>query len=88
MSSARRLTYYRVARAKGGNVSATYKMVTVVGTSEKSYEDAVRSAVKDASASLRNLGWYEVQEMRGRIDGDEVKEFQVKLAVGFRVETG
>lgn len=67
-------------------MSKTFKMVTLVGTSADSYEDAIRGAVKDASASLRNLAWYEVSEMRGRIDGNTVAEFQVKIQVGFRVE--
>lgn len=67
-------------------MSKTFKMVTLVGTSANSYEDAIASAVKDASASLRNLAWYEVTEMRGRIDGDKVAEFQVKLQVGFKVD--
>lgn len=67
-------------------MSKTFKMVTLVGTSPDSYESAIRNAVKDAAGTVRNLAWYEVTEMRGRIDGDAVAEFQVKLQVGFRVE--
>jgi len=64
----------------------TFKMVHLVGTSDRSYEDAIRNAVADASASLRHLAWFEVEEMRGRIDDGKVVEFQVKLHVGFKVE--
>lgn len=67
-------------------MSKTFKMVTLVGTSPDSYESAIGNAIEDASASLRNLAWYEVTEMRGRIEGDKVAEFQVKIQVGFRVE--
>ena len=65
----------------------TYKLVTVVGTSEESVEKAIDSAVSDASSSIRNLGWFEVSEIRGRIQDGEVAEYQVKVEVGFRVET-
>ena len=67
-------------------MSKTFKMVTLVGISPDSYEKAIQNAVKDAAASIRNLAWYEVVEMRGRIEDDTVAEYQVKLQVGFRVE--
>ena len=67
-------------------MSKTFKMVTLVGTSADSYEAAIQSAIGDAADSVRNLAWFEVQEMRGRIEGASVAEFQVKLQVGFRVE--
>jgi flavin-binding protein dodecin len=68
-------------------MSHTYKLVTVVGTSAQSYEDAIQSAVRDASGTLRHLGWFEVAEMRGRIEQGKVIEYQVTMQVGFRVET-
>ncbi len=67
-------------------MSPTFKMVTVVGTATESYENAIQNAITDASASLRNLAWFEVQELRGRIDQGKVAEYQAKLQVGFRVE--
>ena len=65
----------------------TFKMVYLVGTSDRSYEDAIQNAVTAASASLRHLGWFEVEEMRGRIDDGKVVEYQVKIQVGFKVES-
>ena len=67
-------------------MSNTYKMVTVVGTSTESYEAAIANALSDASATVRNLSWFEVQEHRGRIADGKVAEYQIKLQVGFRVE--
>jgi hypothetical protein len=32
------------------------------------------------------LDWFEVTELRGHIDNDEVAHFQVALKIGFRVE--
>lgn len=69
-------------------MSETFKMVTVVGTSANSIDEAIRNAVADASGTLRNLGWFEVQEVRGRIDDGGVAEYQVKMQIGLRVERG
>jgi len=67
-------------------MSGTYKLVTLVGTSPESYEKAIQSAITAAAASVRHLAWFEVQELRGSVDGGQVGEYQVKLQAGFKVE--
>jgi flavin-binding protein dodecin len=67
---------------------STYKMVQVVGTSSRSCDDAIQSAIRDAASTLRHLTWFEVEETRGRIENGKVVEYQVKLQLGFRVESG
>jgi len=68
-------------------MSKTYKMVTVVGTSSTSPQEAIRGGIADAGKSLRNMQWFEVKEIRGRIDDGAVAEFQVTMQIGLRVET-
>ncbi len=63
-----------------------YKKITLVGTSENSLEEAIKSAIAKASETLRGLSWFEVKEVRGRIEDGKVKEFQVVIEVGFEVE--
>lgn len=63
-----------------------YKLVELVGTSGDSFAQAARNAVSKASKSLHNLDWFEVTEMRGRVEKGEVAQFQVKLKVGFRLD--
>jgi len=65
---------------------SVYKMVEVVGTSKESFADATRHAVERASSTLRNVSWFEVKEERGTVKEGKVNEFQVKVAVGFRLE--
>ena len=65
---------------------STYKLIKLVGTSTKSLEEAIQSAVADASKSLRDLAWFEVIEQRGRIKDGAVAEYQVTLQVGFKIE--
>jgi flavin-binding protein dodecin len=68
-------------------MSGTFKMVSLVGTSPDSFEAAIDTALKAAAGSLRNLSWFEIVEQRGRIDEGKVVEYQVKIHVGFKVES-
>lgn len=66
---------------------STYKMITLVGTSQESYEAAIRSAAAEAGKTMRHLDWFEVVEQRGRLGpGGAVLEYQVKIQVGFRLD--
>jgi len=60
-----------------------YKITEIVGSSEKSIEDAIQTAVSRASETLRNLRWFEVMQIRGQIGDDGVHHYQVTLKVGF-----
>jgi len=64
----------------------TYKVIELVGTSNKGTDAAVQNAISRASQTIRNMGWFEVIETRGSIDGGAVTEWQVKIKVGFRLD--
>lgn len=64
----------------------TYRLTEIVGTSTESMEDAVRNGVSRASETLRHLDWFEVTEVRGQIDGGDVRHWQVGIKIGFRLE--
>lgn len=63
-----------------------YKKIDLVGSSDKGVDDAIRTAIRRASKTIRNMGWFEVKEIRGSITGGEVQHFQVTLQVGFRLD--
>ncbi|MBL27766.1 MAG: dodecin flavoprotein [Rhodospirillaceae bacterium] len=63
-----------------------YGVTEVVGSSRKSIEDAVDTALGTASETLRNLEWFEVSEIRGHIEDGRVGHYQVLLKLGFRYE--
>ncbi len=65
---------------------AVFKKVELVGTSKKSIEDAIDKAVAKASSTVRNMSWFELQEVRGRIDDGKVVEYQTIIKVGFKLE--
>lgn len=68
------------------SMPGTYKTIELVGTSQVSFAEAVRSAVTEASATIRHMDWFEVVEQRGKIVGGKVEEFQVTIKVGFKIE--
>ena len=63
-----------------------YKLVEIVGTSKESFAKAVAAGVERASATLRNVDWFEVTEMRGRVEKGRVAQYQVKMKIGFRLD--
>ena len=63
-----------------------YKILELVGSSEKSIEDAIQNAVTRASKTIRGMKWFEVLETRGHIENGKVGHYQVTLRVGFTLE--
>ena len=63
-----------------------YRVIELVGTSEKSIEDAINSAISRADKTLRNLRWFEVARTSGHIADGAVAHYQVTLKVGFTME--
>jgi dodecin len=64
----------------------TYKIVDVVGTSQQTISNAIGNAITKASGTLRNLGWFGVEQIRGDIRDGKVNRYQVTLKVGFMLE--
>jgi len=69
-------------------IGSTYKVVELVGSSSESIQQAIDGAIARASQTIRNLDWFEVREIRGTIDGDHANWYQVKVGIGFRVDSG
>lgn len=65
---------------------STYKVVEIAGTSPESVAQAMRSGVRRASKTLRNVDWIQVTGIRGHVEDGEIAHFQVEMKVGFRLE--
>jgi len=63
-----------------------YKTVEVVGSSADGISEAITNAIAKASQSLRNIGWFEVENIRGMVDEGKVGHYQVTIKLGFRLE--
>lgn len=63
-----------------------YRVIELAGTSDKSVEDAIATAITRANKTIRDLRWFEVVQTRGHIENGSIVHFQVTLKVGFTME--
>jgi flavin-binding protein dodecin len=63
-----------------------YRLTEVVGSSQTSVDDAIRTAIRKAAETVRNIEWFQAEEIRGQVADGDVAYFQVTLKLGFRVE--
>ena len=63
-----------------------YKILDLVGSSEKGIDDAIQNAISRASRTIRGMKWFEVVQSRGHIEEGTVRHYQVVLRVGFTLE--
>lgn len=64
----------------------TAKVIEIIGTSTKGFEDAVETAIKDASETTRDIRGAEVRTMSVRVDGGRIVEYKVDMKVAFGIE--
>lgn len=64
----------------------TYNISEIVGTSPEGTDAAISNAISEASKTLRNLDWFEVQSIRGHLEEGKVIDWQVTVKIGFRYE--
>ena len=64
-----------------------YRVIEIVGTSQKGIDDAIATALARANSTLRNLRWFEVARTSGHIENGKIQHFQVTLKVGFTMES-
>ena len=65
---------------------SVYRIVDVVGVSEKSWEDAGRRAIETAATSLRDLRVSEVTQMDMKVEDGKVTAFRTRVALSFKYE--
>ena len=63
-----------------------YKIVELVGTSPKSWEEAVQSVVNAASKTVRDLRIAEVRELDVRLENGKIAEYRAKVRLSFKYE--
>lgn len=63
---------------------STYKIIELVGTSTKSWEDAAKTAVETASKSLRDLRIAEITELDMKLEKGKVAAYRARVKVSFK----
>ena len=65
-------------------MGSVYKIVEIVGTSEKSWEDAARVALETASKSIEEIRIAEVNKLDIKVEKDARITFRTKLDISFK----
>ncbi|MHA2315061.1 MAG: dodecin family protein [Candidatus Hermodarchaeia archaeon] len=65
---------------------SVYKIITLIGTSTESWEEAAAVAVERASESLRDLRVAEVEELDMNLENGKVVSYRAKVRVSFKYE--
>ncbi|HVO78794.1 MAG TPA: dodecin family protein [Candidatus Bathyarchaeia archaeon] len=75
-----------MATKKAETDNSVYKLVEVIGTSTKSWEDAAKNAVETAAHTLRDLRIAEVVKMDMKVEGGKVQEYRTRVLLSFKYE--
>ncbi|MGD8985004.1 MAG: dodecin family protein [Desulfobacteraceae bacterium] len=65
---------------------STYTIVELVGTSDKSWEEAAKLAVETAAATLRDLRVAEVIRLDMTVEDGKVKFYRARVNVSFKYQ--
>ena len=65
---------------------AVVKVIELVASSEKSWEDAVQQAIAEASQSLRHIRGVDVIKHTAHVEQGKITEYRATLHVAFLVE--
>ena len=63
-----------------------YKSLELTGSSTKSSDDAVRTAIERAAKTIHNMQWFEVVQTRGHMKDGKIAHWQVTLKIGFTLD--
>ena len=63
-----------------------YKIIDIVGTSEKSFADAAKNAVIEAAKTVKKIRRAEVTKFDVKVQNDNVTLFRAEMKISFEIE--
>ena len=63
-----------------------YKIINIVGTSEKSFSDAAKNAIIEAEKTVRKIRRVEVRKFDIKVKDDKVSLYRAEMKISFEVE--
>lgn len=67
---------------------SVYKIIELVGTSTKSWEDAAKIAIEVAGKSLRELRVAEITKLDMKVEKGKIIAYRARVQVSFKYEYG
>lgn len=62
------------------------KVIEVIASSKKGWDEAAQQAVKEASKTVKNIKHFYVENMTAVVEGDEIVEYRVNGKISFVVK--
>ncbi|MEA3458718.1 MAG: dodecin family protein [Candidatus Thermoplasmatota archaeon] len=63
-----------------------YKIIDIVGTSDKSFSDAAKNAVNEASETVKKIRRAEVTKFDVKVENDKVVSYRAEMRIAFEIE--
>lgn len=63
-----------------------YKIIDIVGISDKSFSDAAKNAVEEAAKTVKRIKRAEVRKFDTKIEDDKVVLYRAELNIAFEIE--
>jgi flavin-binding protein dodecin len=71
----------------GKSADSVYKVVELVGTSTKSWEDAAKNAVETAAGTLRDLRVAEIVKLDMTVENGKVRAYRARVDLSFKYQS-
>ncbi len=64
------------------------KVIEVIAESEKSWDDAAKNAIKEASKSIKNIKSIYVENMEAKVDDNKIIKYRINAKISFVLKKG
>lgn len=69
-----------------GDTMSVVKIIEVLGTSEKDWNDAIQTALDETAKTVNNIVGIDVIGMSGRVENNKIVEYKADVKVAFVVK--
>ncbi|MDT0295319.1 dodecin family protein [Mesonia ostreae] len=59
------------------------KIIEIIASSNKSFDDAVNNAVSEAAKSVKNIKSVYVKEMKAKVENNKIESYRVTTKISF-----
>ena len=68
------------------NVLPVVKVIELIGSSQKSWEDAVQNAIAEAAKTIKNIKGVHVKRCTAKVKANKIAEYNADVKIAFIVE--
>ena len=69
-----------------GETMGIYKIIDIVGTSERSFSDAAKNAINEAAKTVKKIRRAEVSKFDVKVVNDKVSLYRAEMKISFEIE--